>query len=79
MQLYQYNAHTNGWIFWCWKTEGEATEWDFKELARLEIIPQPLDDYKYIKNGKDTSDGCRLGVDGILIKTFIALVAWYIL
>ncbi|CAD1809982.1 Glucan 1,3-beta-glucosidase 2 [Candida parapsilosis] len=79
MQLYQYNAHTKGWIFWCWKTQGEATEWDFRELARLEIIPQPLDDYKYIKNGKDTSGGNIAGPNGALVKTMIAIVVGYIL
>ncbi|KAI3403846.1 exgA [Candida oxycetoniae] len=57
MQLYQYTENTSGWIFWCWKTEGggATTEWDFKQLAKLDIMPQPLDNYKYIKNGVDVS------------------------
>ncbi|WLF77852.1 glucan exo-1,3-beta-glucosidase [Lodderomyces elongisporus] len=60
MQLYQYSQNTNGWIFWCWKTEGGAIEWDFRQLADLEIIPQPLDNYKYVKNGVDISAAARV-------------------
>ncbi|GME81495.1 unnamed protein product [Ambrosiozyma monospora] len=30
-----------GWAFWCWKTEN-TVEWDFKELVKLDIIPQPF-------------------------------------
>ncbi|CAK9438594.1 uncharacterized protein LODBEIA_P28180 [Lodderomyces beijingensis] len=60
MQMYQYDKRMNGWIFWCWKTEGGAIEWDFRQLAAAGIVPQPLDDYKYIKNGVDTSSALAL-------------------
>ncbi|RLV92103.1 Glucan 13-beta-glucosidase 2 [Spathaspora sp. JA1] len=56
MQLYQYGANTQGWIFWCWKTES-AIEWDFQALIKHDLMPQPLDDYKYIKNGVDITAG----------------------
>lgn len=53
MQLDQYESKTNGWIFWCYKTEG-ALEWDMLKLVELELFPQPLGDRKYIVNGTDT-------------------------
>ncbi|KAK6203105.1 glycoside hydrolase superfamily [Scheffersomyces amazonensis] len=40
-QFYTYETHSNGWIFWCFKTE-DAIEWDFKRLASLNMLPQPL-------------------------------------
>lgn len=39
-QLDAYESHT-GWIFWAWKTES-APEWNFRDLARAGIMPQPL-------------------------------------
>lgn len=53
MQLDQYESKTNGWIFWCYKTE-TSIEWDFKKLVDFDLMPQPLDDRKYIVNGTDT-------------------------
>jgi glucan 1,3-beta-glucosidase len=52
MQLDQYGL-TNGWVFWCWKTE-TSIEWDFKRLINLDLMPQPLNNFTYIKNGTDT-------------------------
>ncbi|KAL6453828.1 EXG2 Glucan 1 [Candida maltosa Xu316] len=69
MQLYQYGANSRGWIFWCWKTEGGATEWDFRALVKNGIVPQPLDNYKYVKNGVDTSMSSKV----ILSKIFLLL------
>lgn len=53
IQLDQYSSKTNGWIFWCWKTE-TAIEWDFQKLVQLNLMPQPLNNFTYIKNGVDT-------------------------
>ncbi|CAN6652396.1 glucan 1,3-beta-glucosidase I/II [Trichomonascus vanleenenianus] len=36
----------NGWIFWCYKTEG-AVEWDVSLLIGAGLFPQPLDDRQY--------------------------------
>lgn len=72
MQLDQYTSKMNGWIFWCFKTE-TAIEWDFKKLVEFDIMPQPLDDRKYIVNGTDTeknkrkkSAGARIHHPGML-------------
>lgn len=32
----------DGWIFWTWKTES-SPEWDFQDLVRNGMIPQPFD------------------------------------
>ena len=32
-------------------------EWDFKRLVHFDLMPQPLDDRKYIVNGTDTDEG----------------------
>lgn len=56
MQLDQYSSKMNGWIFWCFKTE-TSMEWDFKRLVHFDLMPQPLDDRKYIVNGTDTDEG----------------------
>lgn len=53
VQLDQYSRYSNGWIFWCFKTE-DTIEWDFKRLVEYELMPQPLDNFTYIKNGTDT-------------------------
>lgn len=72
MQLYQYGNNSQGWIFWCWKTEA-ATEWDFRALVKNDIIPQPLDNFKYVKNGVDTSDSTKVGITWslVVIQTLI--------
>ncbi|KAK9461717.1 glycoside hydrolase superfamily [Lipomyces oligophaga] len=36
-----------GWFFWCWKTNGNAIEWDFQFLLEVGLIPQPLDARTY--------------------------------
>jgi len=36
----------DGWIFWTWKTES-APEWDFQDLVRNGMIPQPLSSMNY--------------------------------
>jgi glucan 1,3-beta-glucosidase len=44
-QLDAYEAHS-GWIFWAWKTES-APEWNFRDLTRAGLIPQPLTSRKH--------------------------------
>ncbi|CUM67992.1 uncharacterized protein PRCAT00005706001 [Priceomyces carsonii] len=56
MQLYEYEKQTKGWIFWCFKSE-TSIEWDFLRLVDLNLMPQPLNNYTYIINGKDTDSG----------------------
>lgn len=53
IQLDQYTRNSNGWIFWCFKTE-TTIEWDFKRLVELGLMPQPLNNFTYILNGTDT-------------------------
>jgi len=36
----------DGWIFWTWKTES-APEWDFQDLVRNGMIPQPFSAMNY--------------------------------
>jgi len=36
----------DGWIFWTWKTES-APEWDFQDLVRNGMIPQPFSSINY--------------------------------
>lgn len=55
IQLDQYQSKSNGWIFWCYKTE-TSIEWDFKRLVELDLMPQPLSERKYIINGTDTDN-----------------------
>ena len=45
-QMETYEAHTQGWIFWNFKTEGSA-EWDAFRLIDAGIFPQPLSDRKF--------------------------------
>ncbi|KAK9451701.1 glycoside hydrolase superfamily [Limtongia smithiae] len=45
-QLDAYEHNSQGWIFWCWKTEN-AIEWDFKALLANGIMPSPLTDRQY--------------------------------
>lgn len=44
-QLDAYEQHS-GWIFWAWKTES-APEWNFRDLTRAGLIPQPLTSRKH--------------------------------
>jgi glucan 1,3-beta-glucosidase len=48
-QLDAFEAKTNGWIFWNFKTEGSAGEWDMFQLLDNGIFPQPLWDRKFPK------------------------------
>jgi len=45
-QLSTFESHTQGWIFWNFKTEA-AHEWDAFALLDNGIFPQPLTDRKY--------------------------------
>lgn len=40
---------TQGWIFWNFKTEGSAGEWDLFQLLDNDVFPQPLWDRKFGK------------------------------
>ncbi|CAI5758819.1 unnamed protein product [Candida verbasci] len=77
MQLYQYSNQSRGYIFWCWKIDQNNTEWDFQRLVKHDMVPQPLDKYKYLdKNGKVNQSSIlrittSLVVLQILIYTFI--------
>lgn len=73
MQLYEYSTNSQGWIFWCWKTEG-ATEWDFRALIKNGIMPQPLDNYKYVKNGTDTSSASAIASNKMTLLLAYLLV-----
>ncbi|EGW34884.1 glucan 1,3-beta-glucosidase precursor [Spathaspora passalidarum NRRL Y-27907] len=72
MQLYEYGINTQGWIFWCWKTES-ATEWDFQALVKYDIMPQPLDNYKYVKNGVDVSGSTKFGLNWVLLISMLVV------
>ncbi|KAI4944152.1 hypothetical protein J4E91_009007 [Alternaria rosae] len=43
VQLDAYEAKTKGWIFWNFKTEGGAGEWDLFQLIDGGVFPQPLE------------------------------------
>ena len=45
-QLSTFESHTQGWVFWNFKTES-AHEWDAFVLLDNGVFPQPLDDYKF--------------------------------
>ncbi|OWO98837.1 hypothetical protein B2J93_7099 [Marssonina coronariae] len=45
-QLSTFERHTQGWVFWTFKTEA-AHEWDAFKLLEAGIFPQPLTSYKY--------------------------------
>ncbi|KAF2626268.1 glycoside hydrolase family 5 protein [Macroventuria anomochaeta] len=49
VQLDAFEARTQGWIFWNFKTEGSAGEWDLFQLLDGEVFPQPLGDRKFGK------------------------------
>lgn len=48
-QLDAYEANTEGWVFWNFKTEGSAGEWDLFQLLDGGVFPQPLWDRKFGK------------------------------
>ncbi|KAF2874494.1 glycoside hydrolase superfamily [Massariosphaeria phaeospora] len=43
-QLDAFEANTDGWVFWNFKTEGGAGEWDLFQLLDNGVFPQPLGD-----------------------------------
>ena len=45
-QMETFEAKTQGWIFWTWKTEG-SPEWDASRLIDAGIFPQPLSSRKF--------------------------------
>jgi glucan 1,3-beta-glucosidase len=49
VQLDAYEAKTQGWVFWNFKTEGSAGEWDLFQLLDNGVFPQPLGDRKFGK------------------------------
>ena len=46
-QMVAYETKTQGWIWWNFKTEGGAPEWDAFQLIDAGIFPQPLSDRKF--------------------------------
>ncbi|KAF1950908.1 glucan 1,3-beta-glucosidase precursor [Byssothecium circinans] len=48
-QLDAFEAKSNGWVFWNFKTEGSAGEWDLFQLLDAGVFPQPLDNRKFGK------------------------------
>jgi glucan 1,3-beta-glucosidase len=49
VQLDTYEAKTQGWVFWNFKTEGSAGDWDLFQLLDNGVFPQPLGDRKFGK------------------------------
>ncbi|CAI6320308.1 unnamed protein product [Periconia digitata] len=49
VQLDAFEARTNGWVFWNFKTEGDAGEWDLFQLLDAGVFPQPLNERKFGK------------------------------
>lgn len=45
-QMEVFDAVTQGWIFWNFKTEG-AAEWDLFRLLDAGVFPQPLNSRKF--------------------------------
>ncbi|KAK3710448.1 glucan exo-1,3-beta-glucosidase [Vermiconidia calcicola] len=45
-QLETFEATTQGWVFWTWKTEA-SPEWDAQRLIAAGIFPQPLTSRKF--------------------------------
>ena len=45
-QMEAFEAKTQGWFFWNFKTEA-AAEWDLSRLLDAGIFPQPLSDRKF--------------------------------
>ncbi|KAF2116131.1 glycoside hydrolase superfamily [Lophiotrema nucula] len=48
-QLEAFEAKTDGWVFWNFKTEGTAGEWDLFDLLAGGVFPQPLTQKKFGK------------------------------
>lgn len=48
-QLSTFESHTQGWVFWNFKTES-AHEWDAFALLDGGLFPQPLTDYEFRSN-----------------------------
>lgn len=46
-QLDAFEAKTNGWVFWNFRTEGGAGEWDLLQLLDGGVFPQPLEERKF--------------------------------
>lgn len=46
-QLNAFEQRTNGWVFWNFKTEGSAGEWDLFQLLDGGVFPQPLEDRRF--------------------------------
>ena len=49
VQLDAYESE-QGWIFWNFKTEGSAGEWDLFQLLDNGVFPQPLTSRKFGKH-----------------------------
>jgi glucan 1,3-beta-glucosidase len=49
VQLDVYEAKTQGWVFWNFKTEGSAGDWDLFQLLDGGVFPQPLSDRRFGK------------------------------
>jgi glucan 1,3-beta-glucosidase len=47
-QMDSYESKTNGWIFWNFKTEGNA-EWDLYRLMDAGVFPQPMNARKFAR------------------------------
>lgn len=71
-QLDNYNR-TSGWVFWCWKTES-TIEWDFKRLVEYDLMPQPLTERKYYREGRLASLGAVLVSRAWLVVAVVAMV-----
>ncbi|KAF2739727.1 glycoside hydrolase [Polyplosphaeria fusca] len=48
-QLDAFEAKTRGWVFWNFKTEGDAGEWDLYQLLDAGVFPQPPTQRKFGK------------------------------
>jgi glucan 1,3-beta-glucosidase len=48
-QLEVFEARSNGWVFWNFKTEGSAGEWDLFQLLDNDVFPQPPTTRKFEK------------------------------
>jgi hypothetical protein len=41
-QVQKYELHTNGWIFWTWKSQLTDYRWDYQYAVNQQIIPANL-------------------------------------
>lgn len=48
-QIEVFEGRSNGWVFWNFKTEGWAGEWDLFQLLDEGVFPQPLTKQKFGK------------------------------